>query len=39
MEGGEVNGFTQKIIKKMTYNLVHFARILREHPIPTIGNT
>ncbi|WP_349409328.1 flavodoxin family protein [Pseudalkalibacillus sp. SCS-8] len=37
--GGEDHEFTQKNIKTMSHNLVHFARMLREHPIPAEGNT
>ncbi|WLD95318.1 flavodoxin family protein [Alkalihalobacillus sp. AL-G] len=37
--GGDQHDFTQKNIEKMSYNLVHIARLLNEHPIPAEGNT
>ncbi|WP_018924086.1 flavodoxin family protein [Salsuginibacillus kocurii] len=38
MEAGKENEFTQKNTKMMAYNLIHFARMLKELPIPTKGN-
>ncbi|WP_070121259.1 flavodoxin family protein [Bacillus marinisedimentorum] len=35
---GEENEFTQQHAKIMAYNLLHFARYLKEHPIPAEGN-
>ncbi|MFD2673506.1 flavodoxin family protein [Marinicrinis sediminis] len=35
---GHKNEFTMQHAKIMTYNLIHFARMLNEHPIPTEGN-
>lgn len=37
--GGHEHEFTQNSIKTMSYNLIHFARLLKEHPIPAVGNT
>ncbi|MFA9557828.1 flavodoxin family protein [Evansella sp. AB-rgal1] len=39
MDTNKENEFTKKNIKMMTYNLIHFARMLKEHPIPTKGNS
>ncbi|RKL69241.1 8-demethyl-8-aminoriboflavin-5'-phosphate (AFP) synthase RosB [Salipaludibacillus neizhouensis] len=39
IEGGKDNEFTNKNTKVMSYNLLHFARMLHKHPIPAIGNT
>lgn len=36
---GHNNEFTQSHINMLGYNLVHFARMLKEHPIPAEGNT
>ncbi|MGD6832988.1 flavodoxin family protein [Sutcliffiella halmapala] len=35
---GYKNDFTMQHAKTMAYNLVHFARILKENPIPAEGN-
>lgn len=35
---GTKNDFTMQHIKIMSYNLIHFARLLKEHPIPAEGN-
>jgi multimeric flavodoxin WrbA len=35
---GTKNEFTMQHIEIMSYNLIHFARMLKEHPIPTEGN-
>jgi multimeric flavodoxin WrbA len=35
---GKDNEFTQQHAKIMAYNLLHFARLLKEHPIPAEGN-
>ncbi|MEK3889179.1 flavodoxin family protein [Bacillus sp. FSL K6-3431] len=35
---GEKNEFTMLHAKIMAYNLIHFARMLKEHPIPAEGN-
>ncbi|MFD2993801.1 flavodoxin family protein [Fictibacillus nanhaiensis] len=35
---GNDNDFTMQHNKIMTYNLIHFAKLLKEHPIPTEGN-
>ncbi|WP_308216627.1 flavodoxin family protein [Pseudalkalibacillus decolorationis] len=37
--GGDEHEFTQNNIETMSYNLIHFARLLKEHPIPAEGNT
>jgi multimeric flavodoxin WrbA len=37
--GGDDHPYTQKTTSWMAHNLVHFARILRHHPIPAEGNT
>ncbi|MBU9711558.1 flavodoxin family protein [Evansella tamaricis] len=39
MDTNKDNEFTKENTKKMAYNLVHFANMLKEHPIPTKGNT
>lgn len=36
---GHKNEFTRGHIEMLAYNLVHFARILKDHPIPAEGNT
>lgn len=36
---GYKNDFTMQHVKFMSYNLIHFARMLKEHPIPVEGNT
>ncbi|KGX89885.1 flavodoxin family protein [Pontibacillus marinus] len=36
---GYKNEFTRGHIDMLAYNLVHFARILKDHPIPAEGNT
>jgi multimeric flavodoxin WrbA len=35
---GTKNEFTMQHIKIMSYNLVHFANMLKKHPIPAEGN-
>jgi multimeric flavodoxin WrbA len=35
---GKDNEFTQQHAKIMAYKLLHFARLLKEHPIPAEGN-
>ncbi|RHW43537.1 flavodoxin family protein [Neobacillus notoginsengisoli] len=35
---GNQNEFTMQHAKTTAYNLVHFARLLKEHPIPAEGN-
>lgn len=37
--GGDQHPYTQKTTKWMAHNLVHFARVLKERPIPPEGNT
>jgi len=37
--GGDRHPYTQKTASWMAHNLVHLARLLREHPIPAEGNT
>ncbi|MDZ7834410.1 MAG: flavodoxin family protein [Alkalibacterium sp.] len=37
--GGKNNDFTMNNAKTMGYNLVHFAEMLKKHPIPAEGNT
>jgi multimeric flavodoxin WrbA len=39
IEGGEDNDFTKQQVSMMSYNLLHFARMLKEQPIPAEGNT
>ncbi|MFD2706541.1 flavodoxin family protein [Salibacterium lacus] len=39
IEAGQDSEFTKKNTKMMAHNLVHFARMLRETPIPTRGNS
>ncbi|PAV28836.1 8-demethyl-8-aminoriboflavin-5'-phosphate (AFP) synthase RosB [Virgibacillus profundi] len=36
---GHKNDFTMQHVKFMSYNLIHFARMLKENPIPARGNT
>ncbi|MFN2616010.1 MAG: flavodoxin family protein [Thermoleophilaceae bacterium] len=36
---GESHPYTQKTTQWMAHNVVHLARILKEHPIPPEGNT
>lgn len=36
---GWKHAYTQKTTRWMAHNLVHFARLLKEHPIPAEGNT
>ncbi|KUP08134.1 BRAMP protein [Bacillus coahuilensis m2-6] len=36
--GGNQNEFTQNHSKIMTYNLMHFAKLLKNYPIPAEGN-
>jgi multimeric flavodoxin WrbA len=35
---GNKNEFTMQHVKIMSYNLMHFAKMLKENPIPTEGN-
>lgn len=35
---GSQNEFTMQHNRIMTYNLIHFAKLLKEHPIPAEGN-
>jgi len=35
---GKENDFTMQHVQFMTYNLIHFAKLLKEHPIPAEGN-
>lgn len=35
---GRNNDFTMQHVKFLAYNLIHFARMLKEHPIPAEGN-
>ena len=37
--GGKDHPYTQKTAGWMSHNVVHMARILKEHPIPPDGNT
>jgi hypothetical protein len=37
--GGEKHPYTLKTAGWMAHNVVHMARILKEHPIPPEGNT
>lgn len=37
--GGEDHEYTKRTTRWAAHNLVHMARILREHPIPAEGNT
>ena len=37
--GGAAHPYTQKTAGWMAHNVVHLARILKEHPIPPEGNT
>jgi multimeric flavodoxin WrbA len=37
--GGRDHPYTQKTTKWMAHNVVHMARLLKEHPIPAEGNT
>lgn len=39
LDAGRDNAFTKSHGKTMVYNLVHFARMLKESPIPAEGNT
>ena len=39
MEAGRTNDFTKTTLRIMTWNLIHFARMLAERPIPAEGNT
>ena len=39
MEAGRQNAFTKQTLRIMTWNLIHFARMLSERPIPAEGNT
>ncbi|WP_129709890.1 flavodoxin family protein [Priestia megaterium] len=35
---GYKNDFTMQHVEMMTHNLIHFARLLKSHPIPSEGN-
>ena len=37
--GGEMHPYTQRTSSWVGHNLLHMARIMRENPIPPIGNT
>lgn len=37
--GGDNHAYTQRTTRWMAHNLVHLARILKQHPIPAEGNT
>jgi multimeric flavodoxin WrbA len=37
--GGENHSYTQRTSRWTAHNLVHMARLLKEHPIPAEGNT
>ncbi|PYZ96768.1 8-demethyl-8-aminoriboflavin-5'-phosphate (AFP) synthase RosB [Alteribacter lacisalsi] len=39
MEAGRDSEFTKKNTKMLAFNLVHFARMLKENPIPEKGNS
>ncbi|WP_379053505.1 flavodoxin family protein [Metabacillus endolithicus] len=39
IEEGRGNDFTNGKVKTLSYNLVHFAKLLVNHPIPGEGNT
>ena len=39
MEAGRTNDFTNTTLRIMSWNLIHFARMLAERPIPAEGNT
>ncbi|HEX7064972.1 MAG TPA: flavodoxin family protein [Bacillales bacterium] len=36
---GQENEFTQHHVKVMSHNLIHFAKMFKDHPIPAEGNT
>lgn len=38
IESGQDNDFTKKNTKTLSYNIVHFAKLLEGHPIPAEGN-
>lgn len=38
IEAGQENEFTQNQIQMMSYNLIHFARMFKDNPIPAEGN-
>ncbi|SFD38561.1 Multimeric flavodoxin WrbA [Lentibacillus persicus] len=38
IEAGQESEFTKTNTKMMTYNVIHFARMLRKNPIPAEGN-
>ncbi|MEC5423836.1 flavodoxin family protein [Virgibacillus sp. C22-A2] len=38
IEAGQESDFTKRNTKMMTYNLIHFARMLKQSPIPAEGN-
>jgi hypothetical protein len=35
---GNKNDFTMQHVEMMAHNLIHFARLLKSHPIPAEGN-
>ncbi|PGO61021.1 8-demethyl-8-aminoriboflavin-5'-phosphate (AFP) synthase RosB, partial [Priestia megaterium] len=35
---GYKNDFTMQHVEMMAHNLIHFAQLLKNHPIPTEGN-
>ena len=39
IDDGQENDFTKMHTRVMSYNLYHFAKMFREHPIPAEGNT
>ncbi|MFC3038688.1 flavodoxin family protein [Virgibacillus xinjiangensis] len=38
IEAGQDSEFTEKYTEMMSYNLIHFARMLKSNPIPAEGN-
>ncbi|MFE8701352.1 flavodoxin family protein [Cytobacillus sp. FJAT-54145] len=38
LDEGKENKFTQNSTKTLSYNIVHFAKLLADHPIPAEGN-
>ncbi|AKG73972.1 Multimeric flavodoxin WrbA [Salinicoccus halodurans] len=39
IKAGQDSDFTKKQTEMLSYNLIHLARILKNNPIPAIGNT
>ena len=39
IEAGQENEFTIRQTRMLSHNLVHMARILKDTPIPPVGNT